>query len=85
MKRRVIHINEAIRLLELGDQALSANVVSDLYVEGLTAVCIPDSKAKPVMYYNYCGSKVKSIIIEAKEDLFRINLCAELDPSFFVV
>lgn len=61
------------------------DAMPDLYAEGLTAICIPDSKAKPPQYYNYCGPKAKSAIIEAIEDLFRINLWAELAPASYNV
>ena len=64
----------------LGNPVVFPARSNDLYADGLTAVCIPDSKAKPVQYYNYCGPKAKSAIVEAIEDLFRINLWEELLP-----
>lgn len=45
---------------------------------GLTAICIPDSKAKPVQYYNYAGKACKEAVKECIEDLFRRNLWEEL-------
>lgn len=62
-------------------QTRPEDVKPELFVDGLTAVCIPDSKAKPPQYYNYCGPKAKSAIIESIEDLFRQNLWSELSPS----
>lgn len=61
-------------------QTKPMDAMPDLYAEGLTAVCIPDSKAKPVQFYNYCPPKGKAAIVEAIEDLFRINLWEELLP-----
>ena len=43
-----------------------------------TAVFIPDSKAKPVQYYNYLSESGKRAVIESIEDLFRQNLWSEL-------
>lgn len=44
----------------------------------LTAVHIPDSKAKPAEYYNYLANSGKRAVIEAVEDLFLQNLWDEL-------
>ena len=61
-------------------QTKPTDALPDLYAEGMTAVCIPDSKAKPVQHYNHCGAKGKKALAEAIEDLFRINLWSELAP-----
>ena len=61
-------------------QKLPAGKEPDKFVEGMTAICIPDSKAKPPQYYNYCGANAKAAIVESIEDLFRRNLWAELAP-----
>lgn len=44
----------------------------------LTAIVIPDSKAKPPQYYNYLGKKAKAAVKETIEDLFRANLWNEM-------
>ena len=43
-----------------------------------TAICIPDSKAKPAEYYNYISNSGTKAIIEAIEDRFIQNLWGEL-------
>ena len=50
----------------------------ELAADGLTAICIPDSKAKPPQYYNYLGKKAKATVKETIEDLFRANLWNEI-------
>lgn len=50
----------------------------DIYQSGMTAVCIPDSKAKPPKIYNYLGPHAKQAIRGIIEDLFRQNLWFEL-------
>lgn len=50
----------------------------ELAADGLTAICIPDSKAKPPQYYNYLGKKAKVAVKETIEDLFRANLWNEI-------
>lgn len=47
--------------------------------EDLTAIVIPDSKAKPPQTYNWVGPSAASAITECIEDLFRRNLWAELE------
>ena len=49
----------------------------------LTAICIPDSKAKPAEYYNYITNSGKQAIIEAIEDRFIQNLWGELSQLTF--
>ena len=44
----------------------------------LTAIRIPDSKAKPAEYYNYITGSGKQAIVEAIEDRFVQNLWGEL-------
>ncbi len=46
--------------------------------DGMVAIVIPDSKAKPVSTYNYLGEHGKKALAEAIEDLFIQNLWAEL-------
>lgn len=48
-----------------------------------TAICIPDSKAKPAEYYNYISHSGKKAIIEAIEDRFIQNLWGELSILTF--
>lgn len=45
-----------------------------------TAICIPDSTAKPVETYNYLGAKGKAAVKEAIKDLFIRNLWADMTP-----
>ena len=52
-------------------QIKPTDAIPDWYAEGLTAICIPDCKAMPVLFYNYCPPKGKAAIIEAIEELFR--------------
>jgi hypothetical protein len=47
--------------------------------DDLTAIVIPDSKAKPPQYYNWVGPSAARAITECIEDLFRRNLWTELD------
>lgn len=44
----------------------------------LTAIVIPDSKAKPAREYNYIGERGQKAIRESIKDLFRRNLWADL-------
>lgn len=46
----------------------------------LTAIAIPDSKAKPPQYYNYMGERGKMAVREALKDLFLRSLWADLSP-----
>ena len=46
--------------------------------EGLTAICIPDSKAKDPSVFNYMGPSGKEAVVECIEDLFRRNLWHEM-------
>ena len=50
----------------------------EMFQDGLTAIVIPDSKAKDVSIYNYLGPRAKEAVIESIEDLFRRNMWAEL-------
>lgn len=47
--------------------------------DGDTAICIPDSKAKPPITYNYLGRYGQRAVAECIEDTFRLNLWAELN------
>ena len=46
----------------------------------MTAIYIPDSKAKPAATYNYMGERGKQAVREAIKDLFTRNLWNELRP-----
>lgn len=59
-------------------QKLPSEKRPELMVDGLTAIYIPDSKAKPPAAYNYLGPRAKEAVIEAIEDLFRRNMWTEL-------
>ena len=50
----------------------------EVATEGATAICIPDSKAKPPSSYNYMGVKGKKAVHEAIMDLFIQNLWNDL-------
>ena len=50
----------------------------DVATEDTTAICIPDSKAKPASSYNYMGEKGKKAVHEAILDLFIRSLCNDL-------
>ena len=45
---------------------------------GLSAICIPESKAKDPSVYNYLGPLGKEAVVESIEDLFRRNLWHEM-------
>ena len=59
-------------------QKRPADMLPELADSDLTAVCIPDSKAKPPAYYNYLGKHAKEAVIGVIEDLFRQNLWNEI-------
>ncbi len=46
--------------------------------EGEVAVCIPDSKQKPVITYNYLSIHAKKAVAECIEDTFRLQLWRDL-------
>lgn len=50
----------------------------EMMSEDVTAIVIPDSKAKDPIIYNYLGPRAKEAVIESIEDLFRRNLWSEL-------
>lgn len=52
----------------------------DMAADGMTAICIPDSKAKPPGTYNYLSDSGKKAVREAIMDLFTRNLWNELRP-----
>ena len=56
----------------------SPEISPEMATEDLTAIVIPDSKAKPPQYYNYLGKKAKAAVKETIEDLFRTNLWNEM-------
>lgn len=55
------------------------NIDPDKPSDKNVAICIPDSKSKDPMTYNYLGPKGKEAIVECIEDLFRRNMWAELN------
>lgn len=57
---------------------LPSGCTPDLPDASMTAVVIPDSKAKPPHRYNYLGHSAKSAIRSVIEDLFRMNLWLEM-------
>lgn len=50
----------------------------DLAADNLTAICIPDSKAKPCTRFNHLGPRGKLAVKGVIEDLFRQNLWCDL-------
>lgn len=59
-------------------QRLPAGAHPDVAADGLTPVCIPDSKAKDPAYYNYMGPYGKEALVQSIRELFRISLWNEL-------
>lgn len=59
-------------------QRLPKDAQPDMATEGMTAICIPDSKAKPPASYNYMGEAGKKAVREAIMDLFIQNLWNDL-------
>jgi hypothetical protein len=43
------------------------------------AVCIPDSKQKPVITYNYLGKHAREAVVECIEDTFKIQMWKDLN------
>ncbi|MBE6262431.1 MAG: hypothetical protein E7104_00450 [Prevotella sp.] len=43
------------------------------------AVCIPDSKQKPVVTYNYLGKHAKEAVVECIEDTFKTQMWKDLN------
>lgn len=62
------------RFLQRNPEGCSPGLMQD----GLTAIVIPDSKAKDPSVYNYLGPHAQEAVIEAIEDLFRRNMWTEL-------
>lgn len=56
-----------------------ANVVPTMGEEGDVAICIPDSKQKPVITYNYLGKHAKEAVVECIEDTFKRQMWNELN------
>ena len=59
-------------------QKLPKDTLPDVASEDTTAICIPDSKAKPASSYNYMGDKGKKAVREAILDLFIRSLWNDL-------
>ena len=49
--------------------------------EGEVAVCIPDSKQKPVITYNHLGIHARAALVDCIEDSFRLQLWHDLTGS----
>lgn len=47
--------------------------------EGEVAVCIPDSKQKPVITYNHLGIHARAALVDCIEDTFRLQLWHDLN------
>lgn len=47
--------------------------------EGEVAVCLPDSKQKPVVTYNHLGKYAKAALVECIEDTFKLQMWKELN------
>lgn len=47
--------------------------------EDEVAICIPDSKQKPVITYNYLGKYAKSALVECIEDTFKLQMWKDLN------
>lgn len=59
-------------------QKLPVDAKPQLADASLTAICIPESKAKDPAIYNYMGQAGKEAVVECIEDLFRRNLWHEM-------
>lgn len=68
--------NSTIRLFL---QKLPEGKVPEIKKEEEIAICIPESKQKPVEYYNYLGKHAKEALIECIEDNFKRNMWSELN------
>lgn len=55
-------------------------VPPELAAEGLTAVAIPDSVAKPAAQFNHIGPKGKEAVAETIKDLFLRALWSDISP-----
>lgn len=51
----------------------------DKQTEKSIAVCIPDSKQKPVITYNYLGKYAKEAVVECIEDTFKMQMWKDLN------
>ena len=61
-------------------QRLPKGYTPDCGGEGMTAIAIPSSKAKPPEYYNYMGPCGKAAVAETIDDLFRRSLWTAITP-----
>lgn len=52
----------------------------DMDVDGMTAIAIPDSVAKPPEVYNYMGERGKKAVAETIKDLFVRQLWNDISP-----
>lgn len=59
-------------------QRLPKDKQPQLASDELTAIVIPDSKAKDPRQFNYFGPRAQEALVEAIEDLFRRSMWAEL-------
>lgn len=53
--------------------------VPQIKEEDEVAICIPDSKQKPVITYNYLGKYAKSALVECIEDTFKLQMWKDLN------
>ena len=51
----------------------------DMQAEDEVAVCLPDSKQKPLITYNYLSPSAKAAVVECIEDTFRLQMWKELN------
>ncbi len=58
---------------------MPADKLPEKQTEKSVAICIPDSKSKDPMTFNYLGVHGKEAVAECIEDLFRRNMWSELN------
>ncbi len=61
-------------------QKLPPGATPEVNDGSMTAIAIPESKAKPASYYNYIGPRGKKAIREMIKDLFLRSLWSDLSP-----
>lgn len=59
--------------------AVQPKSVPPMRQAGEVAICLPDSKQKPVARYNYLGSSARAALVECIEDTFRLQLWHDLN------
>lgn len=53
--------------------------IPDIKTDDDVAVCIPDSKQKPVISYHYLGKYAKAAVVECIEDAFKLQMWKDLN------